>query len=204
MTEAEAIRLSLLARAAERLAPASTVTREPSVKPKEFDTIEEHVGGVYRYALRLTRDRDRADDLAQETVLRAWRDRDRLREPRAARVWLLRIATNLWNDELRRAKFRMETLFEEPPCGRAIAPAASDERESVRVALAAMDELPARQRQVLYLATCEEMTTSEVAEVLEISEPAVKANLSLARKAMRRRLKDLYEEVCGRRPCNRA
>ena len=64
-----------------------------------------------------------------------------------------------------------------------------------------MDELPPRQRQVLYLATCEQMTNSEVANVLELSEAAVKANLSLARKEMRRRLKDIYAEVCGRRAC---
>ena len=60
-----------------------------------------------------------------------------------------------------------------------------------------MDELPPRQRQVLYLATCEELDNGEVATILEMSEAAVKANLSLARKEMRRRLKDVYEEVCG-------
>jgi RNA polymerase sigma factor (sigma-70 family) len=65
-----------------------------------------------------------------------------------------------------------------------------------------MDDLPPRQRQVLYLATCENMTNPEVATILEINEAAVKANLSLARKEMRRRLKDLYEEVCGRRAGN--
>ena len=71
--------------------------------------------------------------------------------------------------------------------------------ENVRLALAAMDELPPRQRQVLYLVTCEQLTQDEVAEVLGIGESAVKANLSLARKEMRERLKDLYHEVCGRR-----
>ena len=64
-----------------------------------------------------------------------------------------------------------------------------------------MDELPPRQRQVLYLVTCEQMTNSEVANVLELSDAAVKANLSLARKEMRTRLKELYAEVCGRRAC---
>ena len=49
-------------------------------------------------------------------------------------------------------------------------PTASDERENVRLALAAMDELPPRQRQVLYLVTCEELAHGEVATILEISE----------------------------------
>jgi RNA polymerase sigma factor (sigma-70 family) len=61
-----------------------------------------------------------------------------------------------------------------------------------------MDELPPRQQQVLYLVTCENMTHLEVAEILKINETAVKANLSLARKEMRRRLNDIYETVCGR------
>ena len=79
----------------------------------------------------------------------------------------------------------------------------SDERENVRTALAAMDELPRRQRQVLYLVTCENMAYGEVATILEINESAVKANLSLARKEMRMRLKDVYEQVCGRQPSER-
>ena len=67
-----------------------------------------------------------------------------------------------------------------------------------------MDELPPRQRQVLYLATCEELDNGEVAAILEISDAAVKANLSLARKEMRRRLKDIYHEVCGQHARNEA
>jgi RNA polymerase sigma factor (sigma-70 family) len=64
-----------------------------------------------------------------------------------------------------------------------------------------MDQLPPRQRQVLYLVTCEELSHSEVAEVLEIEVAAVKSNLSLARKEMRRRLKEVYESVCARPAC---
>jgi RNA polymerase sigma-70 factor (ECF subfamily) len=78
-----------------------------------------------------------------------------------------------------------------------------DVRENVQLALAVMDELPPRQRQVLYLVTCENMAHEEVATVLGLNESAVKANLSLARKEMRVRLKDVYEQVCGRQPSER-
>jgi DNA-directed RNA polymerase specialized sigma24 family protein len=47
------------------------------------------------------------------------------------------------------------------------------------------------------------MTNSEVAMILGINESAVKANLSLARKEMRQKLKDLYEAVCGRHASER-
>ena len=100
----------------------------------------------------------------------------------------------------RRGRFRPEALDTEPPCPRPLPAAASDERENVRMALAAMDELPPRQRQVLYLVTCENMAHDEVATILGISDSAVKANLSLARKEMRLRLKEIYEAVCGRQP----
>ena len=66
--------------------------------------LEEHVEAVYRYALRLTGRPDLAEDLTQETLLRGWRNRNKLREPRAARLWLLRIATNVWTDHLRKSK----------------------------------------------------------------------------------------------------
>jgi RNA polymerase sigma-70 factor (ECF subfamily) len=156
---------------------------------------------VYRYALRLTSRTDAAEDLTQETLLRAWRSRHTLRDSQVARVWLLRIATNLWTDYVRQKKFRPRALESEPPCHRPSPAAASHERESVARALAAMDQLPPRQRQVLYLITCEGLSQADVASVLEIDASAVKASLSLARKEMRLRLRDVYEQVCGQRPC---
>jgi DNA-directed RNA polymerase specialized sigma24 family protein len=48
------------------------------------------------------------------------------------------------------------------------------------------------------LTTCEELSIADIAEVLGINDAAVKSSLSLARRAMRLRLKDLYHEVCGR------
>jgi RNA polymerase sigma-70 factor, ECF subfamily len=204
LTNADQLRLNLIAgltssleQAADRLVPADAAARiEPTVT-HPFDSIEEHVGSVYRYALRLTRRPDLAEDLTQETLLRGWRNRRNLREARATRVWLFRIATNLWTDQLRSGRFCLEPLDTEPRCPRPLPSIVSDERENVRMALAAMDDLPPRQRQVLYLVTCENMAHGEVATILEINESAVKANLSVARKEMRLRLKDIYEAVCG-------
>jgi RNA polymerase sigma factor (sigma-70 family) len=205
LTNADHLRLNLIAgltnsprQAADRLVPTDAAARiEPTVT-QPFDAIEEHVGSVYRYALRLTRRPDLAEDLTQETLLRGWRSRHKLRDERAARVWLFRITTNLWTDQLRRGQCHLESLGNEQPCPRPSPAATSDLQENVRMALAAMDELPQRQRQVLYLLTCENMAHCEVATILGISESAVKANLSLARKEMRLRLKNIYEEVCGR------
>jgi RNA polymerase sigma-70 factor (ECF subfamily) len=210
LTNADPLRLNLVAglttspqQAGGRLIPADAAARiEPTVTDP-FDAIEEHLGSVYGYALRLTRRPDLAEDLTQETLLRGWRSREKLRNQRLARVWLLRIATNLWTDQLRRGRFRPVALDTEPICPRPSIAMVSDDQENVRLALAALDDLPPRQRQVLYLVTCENMGHADVATVLGINESAVKANLSLARKEMRQRLKELYEQVCGRQPSER-
>jgi RNA polymerase sigma-70 factor (ECF subfamily) len=209
LTSADPVRLWLVAGpkgdrkpVVARELPARAAARtEPTVTPSPFDALEAHVRAVYRYALRLTGQPEAAEDLTQETLLRGWRSRHKLRDSRLARVWLLRIATNLWTDHLRKRKFQPSTLQIDTPCARPSAETVADEKENVNLALAAMDQLPPRQRQVLYLITCEGLSHHEVSQVLAIGMPAVKANLSLARKEMRQRLSDVYNEVCGRRPC---
>ncbi len=209
MTSPDAIRLWLIAdrdasrRTANLRESSHSATPAARTEATVTPLVEEHIAAVYRYALRLAGRADVAEELAQETMLRAWRHRARLREPRAARLWLLRIAGNLWTDQLRRKRFRPQALEAEPPCPGPSPGRAAGERENVQRALAAMDELPPRQRQVMYLATCEGLSHAEVAEVLGIDEGAVKSNLSLARRELRRRLKDVYDEVCGRRACEK-
>jgi RNA polymerase sigma-70 factor (ECF subfamily) len=171
---------------------------EPTVTPHPSDALEAHVGMVYRYALRLAGRADLAEDITQETMLRAWRNRHQLRSAQATRMWLLRIAGNLWTDHLRQTKFRPRPLEAEPTCPRPAAVVRSEHEEQVARALTVMDELPPRQRQVIYLITCEGLSPGDVADVLGLSAAAVKSNLSLARQEMRCKLKDLYDSVCGR------
>jgi RNA polymerase sigma-70 factor (ECF subfamily) len=162
------------------------------------ELLEEYVPRVYRFALRLTHDPHAAEDLTQETLLRAWRQRDLLRDPRAARVWLFRIAVNLWRDQVRRgrslvaraARLEMEPLCPGPSPEHQVA-----QQEDVRRALEAVEELPERQRQVVYLRACEELSAEEIARVLDTNSAAVKANLCVARKTLRARLRDLVEDL---------
>jgi RNA polymerase sigma-70 factor (ECF subfamily) len=158
------------------------------------DLFEEYVSRVYRFALRLTGNRNEAEDLAQATLLSGWRDRNRLRDPTAAKSWLFAIAANLWRSGLRR-RSRAERFardFENSSRRGKLPP---DEEIAVAEDLhrvqEAMDALPDRQREVLYLHACEACSLPEIAEILAISPEAVKASLSLARKRMRRELSDL-------------
>jgi RNA polymerase sigma-70 factor (ECF subfamily) len=162
------------------------------------ELLEELIPRVYRFALRLVRNQHMAEDLAQEALLRAWRQRKTLRDAGTMRTWVFRITVNVWRDWLRRSG---------SPVAKAaclVAPVAmagedpsllAAEQESLRRVLAALDDLPERQRQVLYLRACEGLSIAEIAEVLDSNPNAVKVNLSLARKQMRDQLKNLFCEL---------
>jgi len=203
LTSAHSLRLWLVAKPEGNgpRAPESQASAAARIEPTVTFPLEEHMPTVYRYALRLARRHDLAEDIAQETLLRGLRHQTNLREPRAVQLWLLRIATNVWNDYLRKSRTEPAALASDPSCPHPSATQILDERENVRLALEAMDSLPPRQRQVLYLATCEQLSHDEVATVLDIDIAAVKSSLSLARKTMRTRLKDVYESVCARPTC---
>jgi RNA polymerase sigma-70 factor, ECF subfamily len=153
--------------------------------------LTEYVCHVYRFARRLTGDHNCAEDLTQETYLRAFRSRSQLRDGQSARPWLFRIAANLWNDELRRNRggVRQATSLEVEVVGAAAGPEIDIEnKESLVEALALLDALPDRQRTVLYLVAVEELSISEVCDILDINASTAKANLSIARKQMREKL----------------
>jgi RNA polymerase sigma-70 factor, ECF subfamily len=152
------------------------------------ERLEEWVPRVYRFALRLTADAHTAEDLTQETFLRAWRKLGNLRESRAMRAWLFRIAANLWRDQLRRGRSPIAQagpLIDERQCRVHLPEHTAAGQEELAKALAALDGLPPRQREVMYLCACENMTPTEAAEVLDTTPEAAKANLSLARKKIR-------------------
>src|SRR5512143_809805 len=69
---------------------------------------EEHGPALWRYAVRLTGDRARAEDVVQETLLRAWQHPEVTDGDRSARAWLFTVARNMIIDERRSARFRSE------------------------------------------------------------------------------------------------
>ena len=161
--------------------------------------LEEYAPRVYRFALRLSGSPQDAEDLAQETFLRAWRHRGRLREAGALRVWLFTIAANLWRDRLRRRKIEPRAFEATSDEGRSlVAPAdvGPVDREDLDRLTQAMDRLPPRQREVLHLHAWEELSLAEIAQVLGITVDAAKASLSLAR----RRMREWFAEGSRQRP----
>ncbi len=156
------------------------------------DKLVELLPKIYRYALHLCGDRHLAEDLAQEAMVRAITSCSKLADQRALKVWVFRIAYNLWIDDCRRRRKTSDT----GQC--AIDLLQSSERSAVdnfevldliSFAMQAMRQLPDRQRAVLHLVACEQLSIAEVAQVLGITTQAVKASLSLARSQLREILK---------------
>lgn len=145
-----------------------------------------HLQSLRRYALQLTRCRERADDLVQETLARAIAAASTLREGAPVRPWLFRILHNLHVSEKRREKVR------------AVHAQASQEEEAVsprqygqmelRNVLDALAMLPEEQREVLRLVALEDFTYAEAAEVLAIPVGTLMSRLSRGREALRRLL----------------
>lgn len=152
-----------------------------------WEQLETLIPGLYQFAFRLTGHVDRVEDLTQEALLRAWEKRGQLRAENSVRVWLFRIAVNLWRDQVRQTRRRpvlgpnTETVADRSP-----EPSqALGEKEELSLVLKVLQRLPPRQREVLHLSAVEEFRVAEIAEILSISQNAVKVNLSEARKKMR-------------------
>jgi RNA polymerase sigma-70 factor, ECF subfamily len=149
------------------------------------DQLSDHLLRIYRFAMHLCGDQHMAEDLAQEAMLRAVRSGN-VRDPRAVKVWLLRIVENLWIDWCRTQGRRptQETADSELEHRQLGPPEQVLQAEEVAKTVAAMHCLPERQRTVLHLIACEELTVIETAEGLQITPEAVRASFSLARARM--------------------
>ena len=143
---------------------------------------------LYRYLVRLVSDPSAADDLFQETWLRAANNIRRYDPNRGFDHWLFSIAHNLAIDHLRRRK--PEALIEDAtPSGNQATEALDQLLESERAAALAnaITELPAAYREVLALRFEEDMKLDEIARVTGVPLPTVKSRLQRALQNLRRR-----------------
>ena len=146
---------------------------------------ERHHGELYAYLCRLLRDRQWAQDLAQETFLRAFRARRSLDQVQNHRAWLYRIATNLALNALKRRRrfaWLPWSLADRNPAGRQDVAEELSSRNAVESALAA---LPEELRAPLLLYAHHGLSVAEVAEALGLSKGAVKMRLCRGRRLFR-------------------
>ncbi len=139
-----------------------------------------------RLAARLLGAEEAAEDVAAEAMARAWLRWRRLEGASYRDAWVLRVATNLCLDTLRRRR-------PQPPSP---GPFDATEQHVVRLALAAaLARLPRRQREAVVLRHLADLPESDVAAALGISPGTVGAHVHRGLIALRQRLGDDFEEV---------
>ncbi len=147
---------------------------------------------LFRVAYSIVRTSAEAEDIVQEVFLRVLQHRAKAK-PAAVldtRVWLVRIAWNLALDRRRRKRpdqmgpaFAAALMAPNQPADQALA-----QSQRMQLVLAQLEKLPAPERHALLLTAVEELSTPEVAAILDRSESAVRALLSRARQRLRERL----------------
>jgi RNA polymerase sigma-70 factor (ECF subfamily) len=153
----------------------------------------EFLDGLYGYAMALTRDRAKAEDLVQETYVRAIPAMGRLRAHSDVKGWLLTILRNIWLNELR--KWRNGPRLVEIDLGNGIADSIVEpsknshdvyvgkmETEKVR---AAIQELSEEFREIILLREYEELSYQEIGRVLDCPVGTVMSRLGRARAKLR-------------------
>lgn len=152
--------------------------------------VETHATTLFRVANSLLRNRTEAEDVVQDTFLRVIENKNKLPEIRDLRPWLIRIAWNLALDRRRRTRpdqadeaFLGSLVAQTTPADQTLG-----EAQQMRLTLAAIDRLPAPERQALLLGALGELETAEIARIMNKSESAVRALLHRARTRLRQRM----------------
>jgi RNA polymerase sigma-70 factor (ECF subfamily) len=162
---------------------------------------------LYNAALRMTRNRADAEDLVQETYLRAYRSYATFEAGTNLRAWLFRILTNTFINAYRAKQRRpqetdlgdMEDLYLYRRIGQVNPASVSAEDQLLDLftddeVKAALEELPEAFRLPVLLADVEEFSYKEIAEMLDIPIGTVMSRLHRGRKAMHKRLFDFAQE----------
>lgn len=178
--------------------------RQNDATRMEFEALTlEHLDPLYSAALRLTKNERDAEDLVQDTFLRAYRFFDKFERGTNIKAWLFKILTNTFINRYRRkVKERTvvegaerETVHERFISRRATEYAANPEqyffdRLLSDDVLKAIDELPIDFRMVVILADLQEFSYNEIAEIVGCPVGTVMSRLYRGRKLLQKKLKD--------------
>lgn len=180
------------------------IVQEPDRKRQAFESEAlPHLDTVYRVAVRLAGNETLAEDLAQDTMLRAYRSWHQYRPGTNVRAWLLTILRHTFINEYRKARRRGNTvdvtaiepytvfaeLQDTDPEGSFFSKIVDDE------VLRAIDALPDEFRESLVLSDVEGLTYAEIAEVTDVPVGTVKSRLFRARQALQKQLYDYAVEM---------
>lgn len=156
---------------------------DPDVERAFIDELEALVPQMRAFARSICRDRDLADDLVQETCLKAWAARDRFIHGAPMKPWLFRILRNSHIQHGRRA-WRSAPLDPADAEQALVAPDTTQWTSDFNTMQAAMTHLPLKQREALLIVLAAGFSYEEAGQILGCSEGTVKSRVSRGREAL--------------------
>ena len=146
---------------------------------------------LFRLALRITLNREEAEDVVQDTMIKVWNARDRWHELDSIEAYSLTIARNLSLDRIKKMDNQNDSLEEQTterldetsstPSERMI------QKDKLNIVRNIINELPEKQRSCLQLRDIEGKSYKEIADILSITEDQVKVNIYRARQTVKQR-----------------
>jgi RNA polymerase sigma-70 factor (ECF subfamily) len=186
----------LLAMEAPRASEESMASEQPQTAANAFaEIVEAHRALLHRVAVRLSGNAEAAKDLVQETLYRAWRYFDQLREGSNAATWLITIMTNVFYDQLRhelvkrKAMPALEIYWEPVECDPTISDISDADLHS------AIEELEPDLRDVVELCDLKQMKYREASELLNVASGTIGSRLTRARARLRTLITDRTRDV---------
>ena len=156
---------------------------------QEYERLaEKYLDCIYRVAVNGCKNFADAEDVVQNTFIKLWERTENFDDEAYARKWLIRVAVNechsLWRSGWKRHTAYLEELAEEPVFS-------TPEKSNLYFAV---QKLPQKYRQIVYLYYYEEYSVREIAEMIKLSETAVKSRLHRARQQLKSDLKEAWDE----------
>ena len=145
---------------------------------------------LFRLALRITLNREEAEDVVQDTLIKIWNSRDRWQQLDSIEAYSLTIVRNLSLDRIKKMENQNDSLEEEKterpdtssnPSERMI------QKEKLDIVKRMIDELPEKQRCCMQLRDIEGKPYKDIAHILGITEEQVKVNIFRARQTIKQR-----------------
>lgn len=168
-----------------------------------FDQLfHQYKSDVYRFILYLTRNKQEAEDIFQETWLRVVRNLNTLNEVRNHKAWIFTIAVNLFRDQIRQNRFRrlfMIPLFQKSTTEEKESPLlpmvnTSKNIEFTHEFLVALKKLSGKQRKIFILKEIEGFKHEDMSEMLQIPVGTIKSLLHRAIKKLQKELIDYQKD----------
>jgi len=159
----------------------------------EVSVLLSHTDALFRYAMILCRNVATAEDLVQETCLRALSAKNQLQLDSNHKSWLFTILRNIWLNELRKGRWTAQTPDTEFDAAAASIPASPDanphlhyvSKLEVAQVREAIQQLPPEFREIIILREYDELSYQEIAEILQCPVGTVMSRLARARSRLR-------------------